>query len=118
MIGDLPPGAVAVIFHSMRRTDPDGSGGLSDADGYAAMGARMEALAAEQPGYLGVRSVRDGVEGITVSYWRDDASARAWKSVAEHAEAQARGRQDWYAEYDVIVAEVIRAYAQSRSDAR
>lgn len=112
MIADLPPGAVAVIFHSIRRTDSDGSGALSDADGYAAMAARMDALAAEQPGYLGVRSVRDGVEGITVSYWRDDASARAWKSVAEHAEAQARGRQDWYAEYDVIVAEVIRAYSR------
>jgi heme-degrading monooxygenase HmoA len=112
MIADLPPGAVAVIFHSIRRTDSDASGGLADADGYAAMAARMDALAAEQPGYLGVRSVRDGVEGITVSYWCDDASARAWKSVAEHAEAQARGRQDWYAEYDVIVAEVIRAYSR------
>lgn len=112
MIADLPPGAVAVIFHSIRRTDSEVSGGLADADGYAAMAARMDALAAEQPGYLGVRSVRDGVEGITVSYWRDDASARAWKSVAEHAEAQARGRQDWYAEYDVIVAEVIRAYSR------
>lgn len=112
MITDLPPGAVAVIFHSIRRSDSDGSGALADADGYAAMAARMDALAAEQPGYLGVRSVRDGVEGITVSYWRDDASARAWKSVAEHAEAQARGRQDWYAEYDVIVAEVIRAYSR------
>ena len=110
MIADLPPGAVAVIFHSIRRTDSDGSGALSDADGYAAMAARMDALAAQQPGYLGVCSVRDGVEGITVSYWRDDASARAWKSVAEHAEAQARGRQEWYAEYDVIVAEVTRAY--------
>ena len=112
MIPDLPPGAVAVIFHSMRRINPDRSGRLSDADGYAAMAARMDVLAAEQPGYLGVRSVRDGVDGITVSYWRDDVSARAWKSVAEHAQAQARGRQDWYTEYDVIVAEVIRAYSR------
>ena len=112
MIGDLPPGAVAVIFHSMRRTDPDGSGGLSDADGYAAMADAMETLAAQQPGYLGVRSARDAHtgEGITVSYWRDDASARAWKAVAEHLEAQRRGRDEWYSEYDVVVAEVIRSY--------
>ena len=105
MIGDLPPGTVAVIFHSVRRGD-------ADADGYAAMADAMEALAAQQPGYLGVRSARDAHtgEGITVSYWRDDASARAWKAVAEHLEAQRRGRDEWYAEYDVIVAEVIRAY--------
>jgi heme-degrading monooxygenase HmoA len=103
VIPDLPPAAVAVIFHSVRRAD-------ADADGYAAMAARMDVLAAEQPGYLGVRSVRDGVEGITVSYWRDDASARSWKQVVEHLEAQRRGRDEWYSEYDVVVAEVIRAY--------
>lgn len=104
MIADLPPGAVAVIFHSVRRAVDD--------EGYAAMAERMGVLAAEQPGYLGVRSVRDPqtLEGITVSYWRDDASARAWKAVLEHLEAQRLGREEWYAEYDVIVAEVIRAY--------
>ena len=104
MIADLPPGAVAVIFHSVRRDVDD--------EGYAEMAQRMELLAAQQPGYLGVRSVRDPQtrEGITVSYWSDDASARAWKAVLEHLEAQRRGREEWYAEYDVIVAEVIRAY--------
>ena len=103
MIGDLPPGAVAVIFHSVRR---------ADADGYAAMSDAMEELATQQPGYLDVRSARDAHtgEGITVSYWRDDASARAWKAVAEHLEAQRRGRDEWYSEYVVVVAEVIRAY--------
>ena len=103
MIADLPPGAVAVIFHSVRRPT---------AEGYAEMAEAMDALAAQQPGYLGIRSVRDEQtgEGISVSYWRDDASARSWKSVAEHLEAQRRGREEWYAEYAVIVAEVIRAY--------
>jgi heme-degrading monooxygenase HmoA len=105
MTADLPPGAVAVIFHSVRR---------ADAQGYDAMSERMDALAAQQPGYLGIRSVRDETsgEGISVSYWRDDASARAWKAVGEHLEAQRRGREEWYAEYDVVVAEVIRAYRQ------
>lgn len=104
MIPDLPPGAVAVIFHSVRRAEDD--------EGYTAMAERMEALAVQQPGYLGMRSVRDPQtrEGLTVSYWRDDVSARAWKSVAEHLVAQCRGREEWYSEYDVVVAEVIRAY--------
>ena len=105
MIADLPPGAVAVVFHSVRRD-------LDEADAYGPLAESMDGLAAEQPGYLGIRSVRDAQtgEGISVSYWRDDASARAWKAVAEHREAQRRGREEWYAEYDVIVAEVIRAY--------
>jgi heme-degrading monooxygenase HmoA len=111
VIPDLPRGAVAVIFHSVRRTDQS-SGLVADTEGYASMAEEMDALAAEQPGYLGVRSVRDPQtgEGITVSYWRDDASARSWKQVAEHLEAQRRGRAQWYAEYAVVVTEVIRAY--------
>ena len=103
MIADLPPGAVAVVFHSVRS---------AAADGYAETAEAMDALAAQQPGFLSIRSVRDAQtgEGISVSYWSDDVSARAWKAVAAHLEAQRRGREEWYAEYDVIVAEVIRAY--------
>lgn len=94
------PPYVAVIFTSLR-TDGD--------NGYAAMSARMEALAAEQPGYLGIESARDGL-GITVSYWADEASAQAWKQVAAHLVAQQRGRDTWYADYRVRVAVVHRDY--------
>jgi heme-degrading monooxygenase HmoA len=69
----------------------------------------MEALAAEQPGYLGFESAR-GELGITVSYWTDEGAARAWKQVAAHLVAQRRGRLDWYADYRVRVAVVQRDY--------
>src|SRR3954451_3093057 len=97
------PPYVAVVFTSVRR---DESG-----DGYAASADRMEELAALQAGYLGIESVRgaDG-SGITVSYWADDDSARAWKAVAEHAEVQRVGRDRWYAGYRVRVATVEREY--------
>lgn len=109
----VPVGAVAVIFTSERRADP-ATGLAADAVGYAAMAEAMQDLAARQPGYLGVDSVRDPATGlgITVSYWADDASARAWKSVAEHLVAQERGRDDWYAAYSVVVAEVTRSYGR------
>jgi heme-degrading monooxygenase HmoA len=94
---------VAVIFTSTRAT-----GGERE---YSDMAARMETLAAQQPGYLGLESVRDGDgRGITVSYWQTDEHARAWKRVAEHVEAQRQGRQRWYSDYRVVVAEVIRDY--------
>lgn len=44
------------------------------------MSARMQELAQQQPGFLRLESVRspDGT-GITISYWEDLASIRAWK---------------------------------------
>lgn len=98
----MTPPYWAVIFTSKRR---DGD------DGYAAMAERMETLARTQDGFLGIESARgaDGV-GITVSYWRDEASIRAWKAVLEHRDAQAQGRARWYESYEVRVAKVERAY--------
>lgn len=33
---------------------------------------------------------------VTVSYWADIASIKAWKAHAEHQEAQRLGHQQWY----------------------
>jgi heme-degrading monooxygenase HmoA len=98
------PPYTAVIFTSLR-TEGD--------NGYDVMSARMFELAAQQPGYLGVESAREEL-GITVSYWTDDAAAAAWKQVAEHLVAQRRGQEKWYADYEVRVATVTRAYGSGR----
>jgi heme-degrading monooxygenase HmoA len=98
----------AVIFTSVRTAGDDG---------YAAMANRMEALAAEQPGYLGIESARGADSlGITVSYWRTEAGARAWKRVAAHREAQRHGRAGWYVAYRVRVARVDREYGFDAPD--
>jgi heme-degrading monooxygenase HmoA len=105
MIASTPePPYTAVIFTSLR-TDGD--------HGYGAMANRMVELAAEQPGFLGVESARE-VVGITVSYWRDDEAARAWKQVAEHLVAQQHGQDHWYLDYRVRVATVQRDYGPPR----
>jgi len=98
----VPP-YYAVVFSS-RRTD-------ADAEAYQEAAERMVALAADQPGFLGVESVRgaDG-SGITVSYWRDPESIAAWRSHAEHVLVQRQGRERWYQRYAVRVARVERAY--------
>jgi heme-degrading monooxygenase HmoA len=71
----------------------------------------MVELASEQPGFLGVESVRgaDGF-GITVSYWKDEASIAAWKKDAEHRIAQALGRSEWYTEFRLRICRVERDY--------
>ena len=79
--------------------------------GYEAMAARMEALAAQQPGYLGVETTRDEAGlGITVSYWADEAALVGWKAVAQHMLAQELGRTRWYSYYTLRVAKVERHY--------
>jgi heme-degrading monooxygenase HmoA len=101
-IAETPePPYTAVIFTSTRTAGDNG---------YSRMLQRMESLAAEQPGYLGIESVKDGVSGITVSYWRAECDAAAWKQVAEHLVAQERGQQVWYDDYRVRVASVARDY--------
>ena len=99
-----PPPYYAVIFTSTR---------MPGDDGYGAMAARMMTMAAEQPGYLGVESVRDGL-GITVSYWRSLDDIANWKRVAEHLEAQRTGREKWYATYKTRIAKVERDYGFER----
>ena len=95
------PPYYAVIFTSRRRA--------RDGDGYDATAARMEELAAQIPGFLGVDSARSEL-GITVCYWRDEEAIARWKAHAEHELAQHRGRQEWYEQYSVRVARVERAY--------
>lgn len=100
-------GQIAVIFVSQRTA--------ADGEGYDAAGAAMDALAAAQPGYRGIDSVRgsDGV-GITVSYWADEASAIAWRDHPEHAEIRERGRERWYEWYELHVTDVGRSYGWRR----
>ena len=105
--GTPEPPYVAVIFTSTRTAD--------DADGYGRMAEAMEELAAQQPGYLGIEAAREDL-GITVSYWVDEQSARAWKGVAAHLAAQRRGRERWYVDYRVRIATVTRDYSLATSD--
>jgi len=103
---DTPePPYVAVIFTSTR-TEGD--------NGYVPMAESMNELASKQPGFLGVESAREDI-GITVSYWVDQAAARAWKEVAAHRVAQRQGREIWYQDYRVRIATVDRDYSLTSS---
>lgn len=94
------PPYYAVIFTSLR-TEGD--------HGYAETASRMVNLAAQQPGFLGVESAREGL-GITVSYWADLESIQNWKRNIEHLAAQRSGHEKWYASFKVRVAKVERDY--------
>lgn len=92
------PPYYAVIFTSLR-TEVE--------DGYSEMADRMVELAAQQEGYLGIESARDGL-GITVSYWRDLECIRKWRENVDHTVARKKGVTDWYSHFKTRVALVER----------
>ena len=94
------PPYYAVIFTAQRTATDDGYGATAD---------RMRALAQVQPGFLGIESAGENFE-ITVSYWADLEAIATWKRNVDHAEAQRRGRADWYSSFRVRVAKVEREY--------
>ena len=100
MIAATPePPYTVVLFTSLRRP--------ADHAEYAQVAARMGELVQQEPGFLGVESARDAEGfGITLSYWKDEAAALAWKRQAEHREAQRLGRDTFYARYALRVATV------------
>lgn len=101
MLSNTPaPPYYAVIFSSILREEDNG---------YVEMAEKMLALAAKQPGFLGVDSARQEV-GITVSYWSDLKSIKAWKENVEHEQARRLGREKWYASFKVRIAKVEREY--------
>ncbi|GAA3007264.1 antibiotic biosynthesis monooxygenase family protein [Actinokineospora diospyrosa] len=96
------PPYYAVIFTSI----------LSPQDaGYHEASDRMFELVATSPGFLGYDSVRDTDRiGITVAYFKDEASIATWRDQPEHVTTRHRGRTEWYEAFQVRVARVERAY--------
>lgn len=98
-----------VVFTSQRKDGGDGA--------YDRTALRMVELANGMEGFLGYESARgtDGF-GITVSYWRDEASITRWRDHVEHLRAQGRGKAEWYDGYTLRVGRIDRETHQG--DAR
>jgi heme-degrading monooxygenase HmoA len=93
-----------VVFRNRKRAD-------IDYPAYEADAARMAELAQAQPGYLSFKSyVADDGEVVALSEWADEAAARAWGRVAEHAEVQGRGRAAYYASYTLFACDSPRIH--------
>lgn len=79
-------------------------------DGYAEMAQEMLETARSMPGFVDVKAFKaDDGERLTLVWWRDEETLRAWRTHARHLVAQKAGRERWYEYYDLDVAEVIRS---------
>ena len=106
MLANTPkPPYYAVIFTSIRTAIEDVQ--------YTKMADFMLTLAKQQDGFLGEESARNEI-GITVSYWRDLESIKAWKQQTNHKIAQQKGKTDWYTQYKTRICKVERDYGFER----
>ncbi|WP_272148769.1 antibiotic biosynthesis monooxygenase family protein [Tenacibaculum aiptasiae] len=107
MIEDsLTPPYYAVIFTTIL---------TNNLEGYSEMAERMEILAKQQEGYLGIESARADI-GITVSYWKSLEAITVWKNNIEHTEAREIGREKWYKKYQLRICKVEREYGFENKD--
>ena len=77
--------------------------------GYEETAKKMEVLAKQQKGYLGMESARNQV-GITISYWESEDAILQWKNNLEHTAAREQGRSIWYQQYQLRICKVEREY--------
>ncbi|MHC2834074.1 antibiotic biosynthesis monooxygenase family protein [Bacillus sp. F9_6S_D1_P_5] len=76
----------------------------NDTADYSTVADKMEELAKQQPGFLGVESARDQAGlGITISYWKSLEAIENWKQNVLHKEAKKRGREQWYENFHLRI---------------
>ena len=56
------------------------------------------------------RSLTDGGKFLSLSFWRDEAAAKAWHAHSDHRAAQAKGKAEIFRRFRIRVAEVLRDY--------
>lgn len=82
-------------------------------DDYLAIAATLRAQLEREDGFVSVerfQSLTDPDKLLSLSFWRDEAAVAAWRSRQAHRAAQARGRQEVFADYRLRIAAVVRDY--------
>jgi heme-degrading monooxygenase HmoA len=95
---------VIVLIRTRLRDD-------ADVAAYEQLNARMEARVQDIPGFVSAKGYRsDDGDEISIVRFESAEALRRWRDLPEHAVAQHRGRDEFFATYDVEVCEVVRAY--------
>lgn len=95
---------VVIVFRARLRA------GVDEAQ-LGAVGERMAELAATMPGFLSYKDFAspDG-ESLTLVEFESEPALLAWRNHPEHLAAQARGREEFFADYHIQVCSPQREY--------
>ncbi len=88
-------------------------------DAYLDLAAELKPLLADIDGFISVErfeSLTTPGKVLSLSIWRDGEAVQQWRAVAEHRVAQARGRNELFANYRLRVAGVLRDYGMDQRE--
>lgn len=85
-------------------------------DTYLGIAADLRPALDEIDGFVSIErfeSISDPGKMLSLSFWRDEAAVREWRSREDHRDAQAIGRDHVFAGYRLRIAEEIRDYGMT-----
>ncbi len=78
-------------------------------EAYGPTADRMVELVERVPGFRGIKTfTADDGERVSIFEFESLEASDAWRADLEHQEAQRRGREEFYAEYELVVCRPIR----------
>jgi heme-degrading monooxygenase HmoA len=85
-------------------------------DDYLDIAAELRPHLKQIDGFISVErfeSLTEKGKMLSLSFFRDEAAVQAWRNVAEHRVAQAKGRGGIFRDYRLRIASVIRDYGMN-----
>ncbi len=99
---------IAVIFevrpHAARKQE------------YLDTAAGLRPLLEQIDGFISVerfQSLTEPEKLLSLSFFRDETAITQWRALAAHRKAQAKGRGEYFADYRLRVAQVLRDYGMN-----
>jgi heme-degrading monooxygenase HmoA len=83
---------------------------------YLDIAAELKPALEQIDGFISVErfeSLTEKGKMLSLSFFRDEAAVQAWRNVAEHRAAQAKGRGGVFKDYRLRIASVIRDYGMN-----
>jgi heme-degrading monooxygenase HmoA len=100
---------VIVLIRTQLRSDVD-------LPAYERLNAEMFERVQRSAGFVSANAYRsDDGDEISLIRFASAEALHAWRDDSEHRATQRRGREEFYAPYDVEVCEVVRAYDFGRA---
>jgi heme-degrading monooxygenase HmoA len=84
---------------------------------YLAHSTSLRPHLASIDGFISVErfaSEREQGKFVTIGYFEDEDAVRQWRNLPEHREAQASGRNRYFTDYRLVMAETLRDYGSDR----
>ena len=88
-------------------------------ENYLELAGKMRSLVEKIDGFISVerfQSLTNPEKLLSLSFFRDEAALDEWRQLTAHRVAQKKGREEYFANYRLRIASVIRDYGMFERD--